>query len=52
MRSYLFACLTLLLLGGCHGSTIDSAFPGDYFFGHAPPPAANLPPQDAGMELR
>jgi hypothetical protein len=38
----------LLLLAGCHGGTLDTAFPGE--LGHSPPPAVNLPPQDAGME--
>jgi hypothetical protein len=40
--------LTVLALGGmlagCHGSTLDSIYPGSV--GHTPPPAANLPPQD------
>jgi hypothetical protein len=32
------------LLAGCHGSTLDSIYPGS--LGHTPPPAVNLPPQD------
>ena len=32
------------LLAGCHGSTLDALYPGS--FGHAPPPAVNLPAQD------
>lgn len=39
------AILTLAgLLAGCHGSTLDSLYPGS--LGHTPPPAVNLPPQD------
>jgi hypothetical protein len=38
----------LLLLAGCHGGTLDAAYPGE--LGHSPPQAVNLPPQDAGME--
>jgi hypothetical protein len=38
----------LFLLAGCHGGTLDAAYPGE--LGHSPPPAVNLPPQDAGME--
>jgi len=41
---------TLLLLAGCHGGTLDAIYPGE--LGHTPPPAVNLPPQDAGMEQR
>ena len=37
-----------LLLAGCHGGTLDAVYPGE--LGHRPPPAVNLPPQDAGME--
>jgi hypothetical protein len=37
-----------LLLAGCHGSTLDAVYPGS--FGHEPPPAVNLPPQDSGLE--
>jgi hypothetical protein len=37
-----------LLLAGCHGGTLDAIYPGE--LGHSPPPAVNLPPQDAGME--
>jgi len=36
------------MLAGCHGGTLDSIYPGE--LGHSPPPAVNLPPQDAGME--
>ena len=45
------ACLALLLLttlAGCYGSTVDVMYPGT--LGHDPPPAINLPPQDAGLE--
>jgi len=38
----------LFLLAGCHGGTLDAVYPGT--LGHDPPPAVNLPPQDAGME--
>jgi len=38
----------LLLLAGCHGGTLDAIYPGE--LGHSPPPAVNLPPQDASME--
>jgi hypothetical protein len=38
----------LLLLSGCHGGTLDTIYPGE--LGHTPPPAVNLPPQDAGLE--
>ena len=38
----------LVLLAGCHGGTLDAVYPGE--LGHSPPPAVNLPPQDAGME--
>jgi hypothetical protein len=38
------------LLAGCHGGTLDAIYPGE--FGHRPPPAVNLPPQDAGLEQR
>jgi hypothetical protein len=38
----------MLLLAGCHGGTLDAVYPGE--LGHSPPPAVNLPPQDAGME--
>lgn len=38
----------LLLLSACHGGTLDVVYPGT--LGHDPPPAVNLPPQDAGME--
>jgi hypothetical protein len=39
----------LFLLAGCHGGTLDAVYPGE--LGHTPPPAVNLPPQDAGMGL-
>ncbi|HTW51947.1 MAG TPA: hypothetical protein VME45_08650 [Stellaceae bacterium] len=39
----------LLLLAGCHGSTLDAIYPGT--LGHDQPPAVNLPPQDAGMGI-
>ena len=42
------AVAALFLLAGCHGGTLDAVFPGE--LGHSPPPAVNLPPQDAGME--
>jgi hypothetical protein len=38
----------LFLLAGCHGGALDAVYPGT--LGHDPPPAVNLPPQDAGME--
>ena len=38
----------LFLLAGCHGGTLDTVYPGE--LGHSPPPAVNLPPQDAGIE--
>ena len=40
-----------LLLSGCHGGTLDVLHP-EGSLGHEPPPAVNLPPQDAGMENR
>jgi hypothetical protein len=44
-----FAAIVLLLLvAGCHGGTLDAIYPGT--LGHDPPPAVNLPPQDAGLE--
>jgi hypothetical protein len=44
-----FAAIGLLLLvAGCHGGTLDAIYPGT--LGHDPPPAVNLPPQDAGLE--
>jgi hypothetical protein len=48
-RSIWVAFAVMLLLAGCHGGTLDAVFPGE--LGHRPPPAVNLPPQDAGMEL-
>jgi hypothetical protein len=44
----LAAIAALFLLAGCHGGTLDAVYPGT--LGHDPPPAVNLPPQDAGME--
>ena len=38
----------LMILAGCHGGTLDTIYPGE--LGHTPPPAVNLPPQDAGLE--
>ncbi len=46
-RIVAFAALALLL-AGCHGGTLDTIYPGE--LGHTPPPAVDLPPQDAGME--
>ena len=43
------AAAGLLLIAGCHGGTQDATYPGT--LGHDPPPAVNLPPQDAGMGL-
>ncbi|MBV8776391.1 MAG: hypothetical protein JO032_15430 [Alphaproteobacteria bacterium] len=42
------AAAAVLLLSACHGGTLDTVYPGT--LGHDPPPAVNLPPQDAGME--
>ena len=39
----------VLGLAGCHGGTLDAVYPGT--LGHEPPPAVNLPPQDAGMGM-
>jgi hypothetical protein len=51
MRVYLLGAFVMVaLLAGCHGSPNDAIYPGE--FGHEPPPAINLPPQDAGMEYR
>ena len=51
MKAYFFGALILVaLLAGCHGSPNDAMFPGT--LGHDPPPAINLPPQDAGAEYR
>jgi hypothetical protein len=47
---FLGAFVMAALLAGCHGSTNDAIYPGT--LGHDPPPAINLPPQDAGMEHR
>ena len=47
-RQRIAALAALALLAGCHGGTLDAVFPGE--LGHSPPPAVNLPPQDAGME--
>jgi hypothetical protein len=46
-RILAFAALALLL-ASCHGGTLDAIYPGE--LGHSPPPAVNLPPQDAGLE--
>ncbi|HTZ37845.1 MAG TPA: hypothetical protein VMB84_17580 [Stellaceae bacterium] len=43
------AVAALLLLAGCHGGTLDAVYPGT--LGHDPPPAVNLPPQDAGQGM-
>ena len=43
------ALFALLLLAGCHGGTLDAIYPGE--LGHTPPPAVNLPPQDAGQGM-
>ena len=49
MRCFAWVLLAMtLLLAGCHGSTLDSIYPGS--LGHEPPPAVDLPPQDYGME--
>ncbi len=50
MTMRIAALLALLLLAGCHGGTLDALYPDT--LGHDPPPAVNLPPQDAGMEHR
>lgn len=47
---WIAALPVLLALAGCHGGTLDAIYPGT--LGHDPPPAVNLPPQDAGMENR
>ena len=47
----IFGWMMLLLatmLAGCYGSTVDAMYPGS--LGHDPPPAIDLPPQDAGLE--
>jgi len=44
--------IALLLLGGCHGfGTPNTAVFPDGDAAHTPPPAVNLPPQDAGMQF-
>ena len=49
LEARIVACAALLLLlAGCHGGTLDAIYPGE--LGHSPPPAVNLPTQDAGME--
>jgi hypothetical protein len=49
LEARLAACAALaLLLAGCHGGTLDAVYRGE--LGHSPPPAVNLPPQDAGLE--
>jgi hypothetical protein len=50
LEGRIVALAALLLLAGCHGGTLDAVYPGT--LGHDPPPAVNLPPQDAGMERR
>jgi hypothetical protein len=50
LEARIVALAALLLLAGCHGGTLDALYPGT--LGHDPPPAVNLPPQDAGMEQR
>ena len=42
------AIAAALLLSACHGGTLEAIYPGE--LGHRPPPAVNLPPQDAGLE--
>ena len=50
MRSFAWGLLLIVtVLAGCNGGTLDATFPGE--LGHSPPPAVNLPPQDAGMEF-
>jgi hypothetical protein len=48
LEARIAALAALLLLAGCHGGTLDTIYPGE--LGHTPPPAVDLPPQDAGME--
>jgi hypothetical protein len=48
LEARIAAIAALFLLAGCHGGTLDAVYPGE--LGHTPPPAVNLPPQDAGME--
>ena len=48
MRFFAGLLLLGIALAGCHGGTLDGIYPGE--LGHSPPPAVNLPPQDAGME--
>ncbi|HYM72177.1 MAG TPA: hypothetical protein VET89_04285 [Stellaceae bacterium] len=48
LEARIAAIAALLLLSACHGGTLDEIYPGE--LGHSPPPAVNLPPQDAGME--
>jgi hypothetical protein len=49
MRTFAWVMLLLVtVLAGCHGGTLDAVYPGT--LGHDPPPAIDLPPQDAGME--
>jgi hypothetical protein len=50
MRTFGWVMLLATMLAGCHGGTLDSIYPGST--GHEPPPAVNLPPQDAGMAYR
>jgi len=42
--------MMILLLAGCHGSTLDAVYPGS--LGYDRPPAVNLPPQDAGLQYQ
>ncbi|MFZ2003997.1 MAG: hypothetical protein WB697_12295 [Stellaceae bacterium] len=49
LEARVIALAALLLLAGCHGGTLDAIYPGT--LGHDPPPAVNLPPQDAGMGM-
>jgi len=48
LEARIAALAALFLLAGCHGGTLDAIYPGT--LGHDPPPAVNLPPQDAGLE--
>ena len=49
MRRFAWVMLLVAtMLAGCHGGTLDAMYPGT--LGHEPPPAIDLPPQDAGME--
>jgi hypothetical protein len=48
LEARIAAIAALFLLAGCRGGTLDAIYPCE--LGHTPPPAVNLPPQDAGME--